>query len=325
MKLITKDDFIECFYKIKQRGIIFFLSKFNIKNLNRTKSTFNIINKNSSNFWDIPKIQNRWNKIISGNENICWIDYFGSKYLNQSKDMRILSLGSGNCESELYLCQKYPNIKIICVDISEKLLCSVRRNHPDITNIEYIHSDINKIRFDEIGINSESIDLCFFKQSLHHFENIESLLGTKIFNVLKKDGYIVINEYIGPNRFQFPNDQIDKINEILAMLPDDYKVRLNSKILKGNITGPGILRMILSDPSEAIESEQIMPILNRYYQNIENKEYGNNILMLLFKDIAHNFIDPNDIISDLLDEIFAIEDSYLLDHKSDFVFSIFKK
>lgn len=325
MKLITKDDIIESFYKIKQRGLKFFLSKFNLKSINRTKSTFNIIEKNSSNFWDIPLVQSRWNKKITGNENINWIDYFCSKYISPNKEMTILSLGSGNCEIEIYLSQQYPNIKIICVDISEKLLQEVRRKHPNIENIEFFHSDINKIQFDEIGIYAESIDLCLFKQSLHHFKNIDSLLGNKIFNVLKKDGHIIINEYVGPNRFQFPKDQIDKINEVLAMIPDNYKFRLNSKSIKKNISGPGIFRMILSDPSEAIESEQIMPVLNQYYNIIEEKKYGNDILMLLFKDIAHNFINKNKIVENLLDKIFAIEDSYLLNSKSNFVLSIFKK
>ena len=87
-----------------------------------------------------------------------------------------------------------------------------------------------------------------------------------------------------------------------------------------------MLRMILSDPSEAVDSSQILPAIHEYFETIEEKKLGGNLLMLLFKDIAYHYIHPEDsIATSILEKVFKEEDEYLKDHPSDFVFGIYKK
>ncbi|MCH7535984.1 MAG: hypothetical protein IH948_09660 [Bacteroidetes bacterium] len=60
--------------------------------------------------------------------------------------------------------------------------------------------------------------------------------------------------------------------------------------------------MYLSDPSEAVNSENILPEIRRRFKIIEEKPYGGNILHLVLKDISHNFTEDNIEGSNILKE-----------------------
>ena len=49
--------------------------------------------------------------------------------------------------------------------------------------------------------------------------------------------------------------------------------------------------MYMADPSEAVDAAAIMPIIRKHFSVIEEKNYGGNLLMSVFKDIAYNFIE----------------------------------
>ena len=100
-RLITSDDLIDTYAKLNQRGLKFILSKFNIKGTERTRSAFNEEAFDSSNYWIIPAVRRRWNRIISGNENISYEHYVVEKYLKGKSGLKFLSLGSGICSHEL--------------------------------------------------------------------------------------------------------------------------------------------------------------------------------------------------------------------------------
>ena len=109
MRIITLDDFIDTYFKIVQRGSGFILSKFTLNKESRTKSAFDNTSFISSYFWNIPKVQKRWNTIISGNENKNYIDYIVQDLLKNKTKLKLLSIGSGISNREIELAQ-YSNI-----------------------------------------------------------------------------------------------------------------------------------------------------------------------------------------------------------------------
>ena len=124
---------------------------------------------------------------------------------------------------------------------------------------------------------------------------------------------------------QFPKHQIDAINNAIQSIPEVYRQRFRTSITKSKVSGPGSLRMIIADPSECVESESILPILRNKMNVLEERPYGGNVLMYALKDISHHFIkmDPNK--EAVLKNLFALEDAYLNQHPSDFVFGVYKK
>lgn len=82
--------------------------------------------------------------------------------------------------------------------------------------------------------------------------------------------------------------------------------------------------MIIADPSECIDSSSIMPSIHTHFKTIIEKPYGGNILMSALRDISHHFYKLDDEKELILNNLFNIEDEYLKNNQSDFVFGIYQ-
>jgi ubiquinone/menaquinone biosynthesis C-methylase UbiE len=322
MSFITRDDFVETYSIIKQRGIPFILSKLNFSAKKKTLSAFNELNVQKSDWTMIPQVQERWNRIITNKDNTIYEKYLSQKYLDPTKALHILSIGSGTCSHEIELAKHSPLWTITCTDIAANLF---EEAHEDcakfgITNLTTIVHDITKD-----PLEKNYYDAVLFHSSLHHFFNIEYLLRNKINPTLKENGLIIIHEYVGANRLQYPKHQIEAINKGLAVLPEEYKKIFRTNFSKKKITGPGLWRMKLADPTECAQSATIIPILNNMYTVLEEKAIGGNLLMLQLKNIAHHFFQETPESKKLLEQLFKFEDEYLKVNKSDFVFGVYRK
>jgi len=237
-------------------------------------------------------------------------------------DLSLLSIGSGVSSHEIKLA-KHPQLsKLICTDLVQSLLDQAKENAiaEGLNNMEFICGDIN-----ETIPNEKQFDIIFFHASLHHFYDIDAFIKDTVLPRLKTNGHIVINEYVGVNRLQFPNKQIKAVNEALQLIPKSLRKRYKSTAIKNKFYGSGLIRMILADPSECVDAEQILPVLHKYCEVIEEKPYGGNILMNALKDIAHNFVEDNTETRQVLQKLFDFEDEYLKSNDSDFLFGVYRK
>jgi ubiquinone/menaquinone biosynthesis C-methylase UbiE len=323
MAIITLDDFIDSYFKIRQRGRAFFLSKFTFNNEKRTKSAFDNTSFISSNFWSIPKVIERSNIIISGDKEINYIAYLTNDFLKDKSELRLLSLGSGICNREIELAQHTTIFKeVVCIDIADNLLQIAAESAAEkkLTNIKFIAKNIYDFEFKE-----NDFDIIFFKSSLHHFDKIEAFLSGKIKHTLKPNGFLIINEFVGATRHQFSKEQIKAINEAIALIPKKFRTRFKSRLHKNKYRGVGKLRMMIADPSECVDSASIIPSIHKYYNPIIEKPYGGNLLMSALRDISHHFFELDQEKENILNALFLLEDDYLKRNQSDFVFGIYKK
>ena len=322
MRLITKDDFVDIYQKAAQRGLSFVLSKFNPDGPSRTKSAFDNSSLISSNWWTIPAVRERWNMKITGDKRMAYEEYSMATYLRGRQNLKMLSIGSGVCSHELTFAA-YPHFsKIVCVDIAANLLQRAQEvaHKKGLSNISFLEKDIYTTDFD-----ADEFDIVLFHSSLHHLSNIEDLISGKVIRWLKPDGLLIINEYVGANRLQYSRDQINYINKGLRLIPSRLKKRYRTNLIKKTYSGSGYLRMVIADPSECVESSNILPVLHSHFKTIEEKSYGGNLLMSILKDIAHNFMVEDDLEArEVLGKLFELEDAYLIENKSDFVFGIYK-
>lgn len=322
MLLLTRDDIIETFQKIYTRGFSFIASKISLSGLKRTKSSFNSSKITSSNWWIIPKLQERRNIKISGDKNISYEDYTVKKYLSNKAGLKMISLGSGVCSHEMQFAKHKVFDEVRCVDLSENILEEAKQISVDrgLENMIYESIDINSI-----NLKANNFDLVLFHSSLHHFKNIDTLLQ-KVDIALKPDGLLIINEYVGPKRLAINKKQKQEINRILKYeIPKSYRKRIKTDWLKRKVSGPGLLRMLVADPSEAVESDKILPAIHKYFDSIEEIKLGGNITMFLFKDIAHHFINNDTKTQSIIDNILNLEDKFLENNPSTNVFGIYKK
>ncbi len=320
-RIITLDDFIETYTKLNQRGLKFITSKFNFNEIERAKTAFNHEDLRSANWWIIPKIKERWNFLITGNKDSNVESFTCKNFLKDKQHLKMLSLGSGSCSSELKFAE-YSNFEeILCTDISEKPLKLAKKiaEEKQLNNIKFEIQDANNFSLPENHYN-----IVYFKASLHHFKNVEFLVGEQIKKTLKKDGLLIIDEFVGPSRFQFPKYQIKAINKAIQLIPKPYRKRYKLNLYKNKIYGSGLIRMVIADPSECIESKKILPSIHKHYETVYEAGYGGNILKMALKDLAHHFLELNEEKETILNQLFDYEDNYLKNQTHDFTFGIYK-
>jgi ubiquinone/menaquinone biosynthesis C-methylase UbiE len=277
-----------------------------------------------NNWWDIPEVNSRWNSLISGRKNVEYYEYIAKKYFGNRRNLVGLSLGCGTGHREL----KWVGLKkfkaIEAVDISgpriEMATTEARaRGYDNI--ISYKVADVYKMPMSE-----SHYDAIFAEGSLHHFSPLKVLLQ-RINTSLKSEGYFIINEFVGPTRFQWTERQIEVINSLLSILPAKYKKLWKSSNTKSNIIRPSKLRMILEDPSEAVESSNILPVVSQIFDVVEVRPYGGTILHMLLSGIGHNFVSSEQEVQKWLNILFEVEDLLLFEKElnNDFVVAVCRK
>jgi ubiquinone/menaquinone biosynthesis C-methylase UbiE len=319
---ISVGDVIDLFYKVKQKGIHVLLSKFRLTQMARTTSKWNTVTA-SADFWILPLVRLRWNEKCTGYRNLEYEDYVFSKYLSDRKSLQMLSVGSGTGSRERKFA-KYQNFSLIeGIDLAEKKTAEAAKlaKESNLANIRYHAGDFMKHDF-----RPGSFDVILFNSSLHHFNHVDKLLESRVLPLLKDDGLLVLFEYVGPNRLQWTRYQLEFTNRLLKELPAEYKTKAGSGSIKSRVYRPGLLRMLITDPSEAIDSESIIPAVHRHFKVLEERKLGWDITHLLLKDIAHHFINGNPESQKLLEYIFEKEDEYMaMTGRSDGMFGIYQK
>ena len=213
-----------------------------------------------------------------------WLFWFKEKYINETFE-RGLSLGCGDGTLERYAIQNNLCKKIDAFDNSKRSIEIAKNLCKDANLDNYI--DYRKKDVNEIVLEEDRYDVVFIGAAAHHFENLEHVFS-QLQKGLKKNGLITINE------FQWTDKQIKVINGLLDILPEDLKNDHTTNKIKTEITRPMIEAMNALDPSEAIRSEDIIPILSEKFQILERIDYGGTILHLLLYGIVDNFDRASD-------------------------------
>lgn len=323
MNLINRGDFSDISTKISQRGIAYFLSKLNVQSKKRTLSTFNDPALSGSDWWIIPEVKRRENRKISGDEHTTFDVYLTENYFTEDRPYRLLSVGCGLGNRELRMAANNPSVEILGVDLAGNLIreANAKVQEKGLSNIRFEQAD-----FYTYPLEKDSFDAVLFYSGLHHFRNMEQIV-VKVRESLRPDGILILNEYAGKNRLQFSKPQLAEMNRLLRIIPPEYRTRFVTNRLKKKVYAPGLLRMIVSDPSEAVESEQIREAVHRHFTILEETHTGGDLLMMVLKDIAHHFIHPDDAMSQqVLEKLVQEEDRYLEKSENpDFIFGVYRK
>ena len=210
---------------------------------------------------------------------------------------------------------------MLAIDIAYSQIESARQS-VRTTSIES-RLQLNVMDYARETIEGE-FDVVLFNSSLHHFKDIPAILD-KVKSNLVPGGLLLLNEYVGPDRFQWTDEQLMLINDLLASIPGRYRRIFRTRLIKSKVWKPGILRMIVNDPSEAPHSSIILEHVHKRFSILEEKGLGGNLLMPLLKDISHNFLDNSPQTHSLLASLIEKEDEYIRTVRSNFVFGVYAR
>jgi ubiquinone/menaquinone biosynthesis C-methylase UbiE len=256
----------------------------------------------------IPEVAKHLNRRITGDAEMTFRDLVCKKYLSDGRNRRALSLGCGDGERERQWAALGAFTSILGLDLSPARIDLARRSTQeaglsDVVKFEV--ADVNALTADTHGY-----DAIIFEHSLHHFSNIPNTLR-KVHQLLQPGGLLIVDEFVGPRRFQWTHEQLEFTNATLSCLPIQYRRSTSGTTFKKRHLRAGELLMWLNDPSEAIESDQIEEELCRQFKVLFQAPYGGTISHLVFHDIAHNFVPSNADSAGWARKVLAVEDSLL--------------
>ena len=266
--------------------------------------------------------KNYINMAISGKPDVNWLIDALNNFVKQEIDWA-LNLGCGGGDVELHIKKMQMCRNMDSLDISpEAVRVAIEKtNKEGLKGLNFFTSDIKDFKSTE-----NKYDVVFAAASLHHFGSLEEVFG-KVRTYLKKDGLFIFSEYTGPSQFQWTDRQLEIMNDILKLLPENLRIdHIQNKTIKNQVRRMSIQEMNQMDPSEAIRSAEIMPLVEKYFQIVKKVDYGGTLLFWLLHGVIPNFnlSDPKD--KAIVDLIIFIEKK-LIEYKvipSDFAYVVAK-
>jgi len=232
-----------------------------------------------------------------------------------------LELGCGKGDGLASVWRAGAARRLVGVDLDETRFAAAQARLQDAGgNVRFRAEDINHIR-----LPASTYDLIYALQSFHHFENLEYLFG-EIHQALTPGGFCVLDEYVGPARFQWTDTQLRLTRQLLGLLPRHLRMYRNG-IEKREEGRSSVQQVMAVCPSEAIRSDEIVPLFHRTFEVVHHNDLGGAIQHLLYSGIIHNFPDGDDATDHLIDCIDGLERTFM-EHgivPSDFVLLIGKK
>ncbi len=248
-----------------------------------------------------PAVQLHLNERATGSAARDWLTAWAPKFLLGER-LRILVLGCGEGWLERALAHHAFVEHIDAVDFAEGAVGRAREIAVEqkLTKIVYRVADLNVD-----VLPASTYDAIFAHSVVHHVENLEHIFG-QMASSLKPNGVVIVNEYVGPRRFQY-SDEIDRvINDLLACLPERFRRGHERKVR------PTEQEMIASDPTEAVRSDEIPPFVDSHFRVIERINLGGTILQHLLYEIVQS-LPFHDSLARSFVEMLCIIDATLVD------------
>ena len=245
---------------------------------------------------------------VSGNKSVYYLQHFTTRHLPRIPVDQALSLGCGGGNLERALVQLGIASRIDACDASPESIRLARElaEQAGLSNVlHYAVADVTNLELPE-----RRYDFVVAKMALHHFSNLNHVYA-QVRQSLKPGGVFMFNEYVGPNRFQWTDRQLDLANRILELLPERFRLSALTGKRLDNIARPAIEEMIAADPTEAVNSSDILPLLSRHFEVLELRRYGGTLLHLVLNDLMANFDVTDDAQASLLRMIFLYEQTLM--------------
>ncbi len=267
--------------------------------------------------------QRNINKAIAGDPDENWLHFTKRRFFGKPAG-RGLSLGCGYGVLEREAVKLDIAERFDAFDISPEAV-TVARDEAEREGlgdrIDYAAADLNALE-----LQPNRYGAVFAIQSLHHIEALEHLLD-QVRASLTSGGLFVVNEYVGPARFQFPDERLQLMNKLLSVIPESHRKNLRNGHVKTDVQRPPEEDVRRLDPSESIRSDEIMGLIEERFEIVYRADFGGTLLQFVLSDIAGNFdpADPRDVA--LIDLICLYEET-LIEHgvlPSDFTYVVAKR
>ena len=231
----------------------------------------------------LPAIRRAINRRVTGDPELTPLEWFCRGRAPFGRAL-VLGCGGGQLERDLIAAGRVR--EVLAVDLSPRVLAHAEQaaRTAGLEGIRYAQADMNRLQLDEAPF-----DLVLGVSAVHHCAELDPLFAA-VERLLAPGGWFYLDEYVGPNRFQWTEAQLAAVNRLLDLLPDDL-VRTAGGRLRRNFLRVTPDQVAAVDPSEAVHSAEILATLGRRFQILERRGYGGAALHLVLAQVAQNFGD----------------------------------
>lgn len=229
--------------------------------------------------------------------------------LSGRDQVRIVSLGSGNCDMEVNLAAKLrersvSNFEIECLDLNQAML---DRGYEDAkqrgltSHVTFSKGDFNDWH------PRDCYDVAIAHQSLHHVLNLEGLF-TSIESGLRDDGLFLTSDMIGRNGHLRWPEALVIVHEFWRELPEPY--RFNQQLKRHEELYENW--DCSTHGFEGIRAQDILPLLvNRFHFHLFIA-FGNVIDPFVDRAFGHNFNAKGEWDRNFIDRVHARDEAEML-------------
>ena len=234
----------------------------------------------SDKYWnDLEIVVKYKNKLATGNENVSWIGDILTRFKEYVPFDDVLIVGCGNGWLERQLYDLGIGKHFDAFDMSEKYIDEAKELKQSRA-IDYFLDDINSMS----KIEDEKYDAVFNFAVLHHAEEVDNALK-KLAKCLKTNGLMFNEEYVGPARNQYSDQHLKHMLEVMSDLPEKFRTKV--KFLRPPLENFRV------EPSEAIHSDLILPLIPKYFDIVYQRNLNGGIAYQLLHNNIQEFEDDS--------------------------------
>lgn len=258
-------------------------------------------------YWTCHPIINEYVNTIIAPESSNILEWFARNFTKDKPFDRGLSLGCGTGAADRQAIQAGLCLFIEGIDISQASIEVARQEalKAGMGNLlQYRVSDLNSIKLPE-----GRYDFALCVGSLHHIEKLEHIFN-ELKTALKPGAYMLINEYVGPSRLQWTEKQLDILNRVWEIMPPEFRKA-------GPLSAVNKEELIKVDPSEAVRSSYIVPLLYEHFEVAAHIEYGGSFLMPFWSQgvVPDVFLEKPSIERQVIVKLLCIIDELIIEEK----------
>ncbi len=240
-----------------------------------------------------PAVRRAINRRITGSADAWPVEWFARTVPRPFP--RGLSLGCGDGALERDLLSKGLCTTLLGLDISPRALELAREQAlaEGWSEVQYARADLDQLR-----LEPESFEAVFVHQALHHVRELETCLR-QVRHALTPGGIFYLDEYVGPSRHEWRRELLAAAEDAYRQLP--RRVRRRRRLQ---------LPVDWRDPSEAVRSAEIVPLVAELFDVRERRDYGGNLFAVVYPHLRLETLEPG-ARAEIIERLIALEDELL--------------
>lgn len=255
----------------------------------------------SSVWWGSPSILRHINRIVCG-EPIDGAFAGSARLLRQAAGKTLkhgVSVGCGEGGKEMRLLASGIVERFTLFEVAEDRISRGRERAQQMG----LSDRVNFVFGDALSADHTRYDLVHWNNALHHMMDTTAAVEWSR-SVLEADGWFFMDDFVGATRWQWSDRSLEVANRVRSFLPSRFLENDAPRQLKR----PDAARLAAADPSEAADSDNIVPAIRRVFPDARIIHTGGCIYHLALSKLLSKFSAEDEVLLEsllLLDEEMA--------------------